>query len=145
MVTLAPELDRALDVIAVLSTAGVVVSCGHCDMSIAELDDAVAAGVTAATHLYNAMGSMSARSPGSAGAVLANRSLTAGIIADGVHVSPAMVAIAWRTLGPDRLFLVTDAIAALGLPHGPFRVGDTVVHVDEDGPRTLKECWLEAC
>ncbi len=136
MVTLAPELDRALDVVAVLCSAGVVVSCGHCDMTVAELDEAVAAGVTAATHLYNAMGSMSARSPGSAGAVLASDSLTAGIIADGLHVSPAMVAVAWRTLGPDRLFLVTDAIAALGLPHGPFRVGDTVVHVDENGPRT---------
>jgi N-acetylglucosamine-6-phosphate deacetylase len=131
-------LDWALDVVAVLSSAGVVVSCGHCDMSVAELDDAVAAGATAATHLYNAMGSMSARVPGSAGAVLANGSLMAGIIADGLHVSPAMVAIAWHSLGPERLFLVTDAIAALGLPHGPFRVGDTVVHVDEDGPRTVR-------
>jgi N-acetylglucosamine-6-phosphate deacetylase len=62
----------------------------------------------------------------------------AGIIADGLHVSPEMIAIAWRMLGPDRLFLVTDAIAALGLPHGPFRVGDTVVHVDEEGPRTVR-------
>lgn len=138
MVTLAPELDKALDVVAVLSSAGVVVSCGHCDMSVAELDDAIAAGATAATHLYNAMGSMSARSPGSAGAVLANGSLMAGIIADGLHVSPEMIAIAWHSLGPERLFLVTDAIAALGLPHGPFRVGDTVVHVDEDGPRTVR-------
>ena len=55
-----------------------------------------------------------------------------------IHVSPEMIAIAWRVLGPDRLFLVTDAIAALGLPHGPFRVGDTVVHVDEEGPRTVR-------
>ena len=137
MVTLAPELDRAMDVVVVFRSAGVVVSCGHCDMSVAELDEAVAAGATAATHLFNAMGSMSARAPGSAGAVLANGSVMAGIIVDGLHVSREMVAIAWHTLGPERLFLVTDAMAALGLPHGPFRLGDTVVHVDELGPRTV--------
>ena len=136
MVTLAPELDGALDLIADLAEHGVVVSCGHCEVSALQLHDAVRAGATAATHLFNAMGSMSARSPGSAGAVLAEAALTAGIIVDGVHVDPTMVAVAWRALGPGRLVLVTDAIAALGLGHGSFRVGDTDVHVDERGPRT---------
>ncbi len=105
-------------------------------MSVSQLGDAISAGATAATHLFNAMGSMTARAPGSAGAVLADETVTAGIIADGLHVDPAMVAVAWRAMGPARLALVTDAIAALGLGHGSFRVGDTDVHVDERGPRT---------
>ena len=135
LVTLAPELEGALDLVTDLTSRGVVVSCGHCDVSAAELDQAIAAGVTAVTHLFNAMGSLSARSPGTAGAVLADGTLKTGIIADGLHVDPAMVAIAWRALGPDRLFLVTDAIAALGLPGGRFRIGDTDVLVDERGAR----------
>lgn len=136
MVTLAPEMAGALVLIADLVGRGVVVSCGHCEITSADLDRAVAAGATSATHLFNAMGTMSARLPGSAGAVLAHRTLSAGIIADGVHVDPAMVDLAWRLLGPDRLLLVTDAIAALGLPHGSYRIGATEVSVDERGPRT---------
>ena len=135
-VTLAPELDGALDVIADLARRGIVVSLGHCEITSADLDRAVASGATAATHLFNAMGTMSARVPGTAGAILASASLTASIIADGVHVDPAMVALAWRALGSNRLLLVTDAIAALGLPHGEYHVGDTDVVVGDDGPRT---------
>lgn len=136
MVTLAPELSDALDVVNDLTRRGIVASCGHCEMSTAQLDAAVAAGATAATHLFNAMGPMSARSPGSAGAVLTNGAIAAGIIVDGIHVDPIMVALAWRLMGPHRLFLVTDAIAALGVSHGSFRIGATEVRVDEHGPRT---------
>lgn len=137
LVTLAPELHGALDVVTHLTGRGIVVSCGHSEITASVLDDAVAAGVSAATHLYNAMGSMSARVPGTAGAVLTNDSLCVGIIADGLHVDPTMVALAWKVLGP-RLFLVTDAVAALGLPFGTFRVGDTELSVDEHGPRTAQ-------
>ncbi len=138
LVTLAPEVEGALDLVADLKHRGIVVCCGHSDVTVAELGRAVAAGVTGATHLFNAMGSLSARSPGAAGAVLADNSLMAGIIVDGLHVDPAMVAIAWRALGRGRLFLVTDAIAALGLPGGLFRIGDTEVQVDERGARTAR-------
>lgn len=131
--TLAPELEGALELVADLTSRGVVVSCGHCELSVNGLGAAVAAGVTGATHLFNAMGALSARSPGTAGAVLASPTLNVGIIADGLHVDPAMVAIAWRALGAGRLFLVTDSIAALGLPGGPFRIGATEVIVDETG------------
>ena len=137
LVTLAPELDGALDLVADLVGRGVTVCCGHCEVSVGGLKAAVAAGVTGATHLFNAMGALSARSPGTAGAVLANSTLMAGIIVDGLHVDPAMVAVAWRALGPGRVFLVTDAIAALGLPGGPFRIGDTDVLVDETGVHTV--------
>jgi N-acetylglucosamine-6-phosphate deacetylase len=139
MVTLAPEMAGAMDLIADLVSCGVTVSCGHCEVDTDLLAAAVAAGATVATHLFNAMGTMSARQPGTAGAVLGNGSVSAGIIADGIHVDPVMVEIAWKVLGPGRLFLVTDAIAAVGLPFGSFRIGATEVHVDERGPRTTDD------
>jgi N-acetylglucosamine-6-phosphate deacetylase len=135
MVTLAPELHGAFDVITHLTSRGIVVSCGHSEISVPVLEEAVRVGVTAATHLYNAMGSMSARMPGTAGAVLANRSLYVGLIADGLHVDPAMVSIAFKALG-SRLFLVSDAISALGLEPGTHRIGGMEVTVGEGGPRT---------
>jgi len=136
MVTLAPELDGALDVIAELHNHGVVVCAGHTASERRELEQAVSAGLTGATHLYNAMGAMSARAPGTIGATIANEAIITGIIVDGIHVDPIMVALALRVLGPDRLALVTDAIAALGLPHGSYGVGETQVTVDETGAHT---------
>ena len=136
MVTLAPELPGALDVVARLVAAGVVVCAGHTEAGPHELALARRAGVTGVTHLFNAMGPMSARAPGAAGATMSDPSLIAGLIVDGLHVDPAMVAVAWRALGPQRVALVTDAMAALGLPDGPSVIGDTAVVVDERGVRT---------
>jgi N-acetylglucosamine-6-phosphate deacetylase len=136
MVTLAPELDGALDVIADLVSRGVVVCAGHTAATSDELAKAVDSGVTGATHLYNAMGSMSARAPGTTGPLLAHPSLICGVIVDGIHVDPVMVEVAWRSLGPRQIALVSDAIAALGLPHGSYSIGTTSVSVDETGCRT---------
>lgn len=136
MVTLAPELPGALDVVAQLRRAGVVVCAGHTDAGPRTLAAAVDAGVRGVTHLFNAMGPMSARRPGAAGAALCNPDVIAGLIVDGLHVDPAMVTLAWRVLGPSRLALVTDAMAALGLGHGTTVIGDTAVTVDERGART---------
>lgn len=136
MVTIAPELPLALDVVEQLVAGGVTVCAGHTQATPADLQTAIAAGVRGVTHLFNAMGTMSARAPGPAGATLGDASLIAGLIVDGLHVDPAMVCLAWRALGPGRIALVTDAIAALGLPHGTYSVGDTSVVVDETGART---------
>jgi len=136
MVTIAPELDGALAVIEQLAAAGVVVCAGHTDADPAQLELAVAAGARGVTHLFNAMGPMTARSPGPAGAAMAHPTLIAGLIVDGIHVDPAMVRLAWRALGPDRLALVSDAMAALGLAHGTYAIGDTEVVVDGSGART---------
>ena len=136
MVTLAPELSQAFGVIEQLVTNGVAVCAGHTAANPDELEKAIAAGVRGVTHLFNAMGPINARSPGPAGATLANSELIAGLIVDGVHVDPVMVRLAWKILGPDRVALVTDAIAALGLPHGTFSVGETHVVVGDDGART---------
>jgi N-acetylglucosamine-6-phosphate deacetylase len=131
MVTLAPELPGALDVIRDLTNRGVVVCIGHTTADDAELDAAFAAGATGATHLYNAMGPFGARAPGTVGALLAHPTVVCGLIVDGVHVHPTMVAVAWRALGREQIALVTDATAALGAPPGEYRIGDIDVTADE--------------
>ena len=136
MVTIAPELPGALSVIGRLVENGVSVCAGHTDANASEIRAAVAAGLGGATHLFNAMGAMSARLPGPAGAILVDPDLIAGLIVDGLHVDPVMVRLAWQMLGPDRLALVSDSISALGLPHGTYSIGDTAVVVDDSGART---------
>jgi N-acetylglucosamine-6-phosphate deacetylase len=136
MVTLAPELPHALEVIERLVANGVSVCAGHTDASTAEMKAAVSAGVRGVTHLFNAMTPMTARSPGPAGSTLSDSDLIAGLIVDGLHVDPVMVRLAWQALGPHRFALVSDAISALGLSYGAYSVGDTQVVVDERGART---------
>jgi len=136
MVTLAPELPSGLDVVAELVGHGVTVCAGHTEATDAELGAAVAVGLRGVTHLFNAMTPISARNPGPAGATLADPALIAGLIVDGLHVDRAMVRLAWRALGPRRVALVSDAVAALGMGFGAYAIGDTEVVVDETGVRT---------
>ena len=112
MVTLAPEAARP-DQIAALSAAGVIVSLGHSDCDLDTARAAIAAGACAATHLYNAMSQLGHRSPGLVGAVLSGPELSAGLIADGVHVHPAAMQVALAAR-PDGLFLVTDCMGFAG-------------------------------
>ena len=135
LVTLAPELPGGLAVVEQLVGAGVVVAAGHTAATAEELERAVAAGVTYVTHLYNGMAPFGHRDPGPVGMALADRRLTAGLIADGIHVHPVAVAAAWRALGPARLDLVTDAVAALGRPPGRFPLGGRTVTLGDDGVR----------
>lgn len=119
LVTLAPELAGALDVVETLRSNGVVVSIGHSQATAAQVDAAIAAGATSVTHLFNAMSPLHHREPGVAGSALQDDRLTVGLIADGVHVDPRVVRIAERALG-DRLVLVSDAVALLGVDgHDP--------------------------
>ena len=135
MVTLAPELPGALAVVEDLAGRGVVVAAGHSEATSAQMDAAVAAGVRYATHLFNAMAPLHHREPGLGGAVLCGTPVVAGLIADGVHVHPRMVALAWSMLGPARCSLVSDAMAGLGMPFGVHRLGPGEVHVGPDGAR----------
>ena len=115
LVTLAPELPGALDVIADAGrTRGVVVSLGHTDASAEQFAAGLAAGATYVTHLFNGMRPFGHRDPGPIGAALADDRVVAGVIADGIHVDPVAVRMAWRALGPRRFNLVTDAVAAAG-------------------------------
>lgn len=135
LVSLAPELPGALDVIRAVADRGVLVSAAH---SMATYDEAIAgfdAGVRYGTHLFNAMPALGHRDPGLPGALLADDRVTVGMIVDGIHVHPAMVKLVWRMLGPGRLNLVTDAMAALGMAPGVHLLGDFEVTVDETSAR----------
>ena len=123
MVTMAPELPGSQPVIETLIKFGVVVSAGH---SAATLEEATAGfewGISAVTHLFNAMEPFDHRAPGLIGAVIKDPKAIAGIIADGIHSDPSAVLAAWRWLGPSRLALVTDAMAAAGLGDGDYELG----------------------
>ena len=129
MATIAPELPGALEVIAALVARGVVVSVGHTEATAAQVEAAVAAGVTCLTHLGNAMAPMLTREPGPVGVALGGADLVAGVIADGHHLHPSFLVAAWRALGPARFLSVSDTTAALGLPDGAARLGDQDVVV----------------
>lgn len=129
MVTIAPELPGALDVIAALVGGGVVVALGHTEATAEQVAAAVAHGARAITHLGNAMPPFSARQPGPIGAALTDPRLVAGVIADGHHLDPVALAALWQALGPERMLSVTDCTAALGMPDGPARLGDRRVVV----------------
>ncbi len=133
MVTLAPELPGAATCIASARAAGVVVSAGHSDATYEQAVEAFAAGVTAVTHLGNAMSGLHHRAPGLVGAALATPGVVVGVIADGHHLHPGMLGLVAAAAG-DRVALVTDAVAAAGLPAGQHRLGGTVVTTSTDQP-----------
>jgi N-acetylglucosamine-6-phosphate deacetylase len=135
LVTLAPELPGALPVVETLAGRGVLVSSGHSMATYAEAQAAFAAGARYGTHLFNAMPTLEHREPGLPGALLTTPGQTAGIIPDGVHTHPAIVALAWQMKGPKRLNVVTDAMAALGMPPGRYMLGDQEVTVTERDAR----------
>ena len=135
IVTLAPELPGALAMVRQLAGQGVVVAAGH---SSATWDGARAgfdAGIRSATHLFNAMGPLDHREPGLVSAALADPRVTVGLIADGIHVHPGVVDLVRRLVGPDRLALVTDAMAALGMGPGRYRLGSRLVVCDARSAR----------
>jgi N-acetylglucosamine-6-phosphate deacetylase len=135
LVTLAPELPGALRLIEALRARGIVVSAGH---SIAAYDQALRsfeAGLTLGTHLFNAMPALNHREPGLIGALLTHSEVSIDLIADGIHVHPAMIALALKAKGAQRLALITDAMAALGMPSGQYRLGDFEVIVDGTSAR----------
>lgn len=129
MVTLAPELPGADEVVPRLVAAGTVVSIGHSDASSAEARTSFGWGVSHATHLFNAMSGLDHRSPGVAAAILLDEAVTTGLIADGIHIADEMLRLALRILGPERIALVTDAMAAMGVGDGAYRVGTIPVEV----------------
>lgn len=123
VMTLAPELEGASEVIAEAARRGVAVSIGHSDADMNTARAAVAAGATHATHTFNAMRPFAHRDPGIIGEVLTDSRLTADIIADGLHVDPAVVQLFLQAKGPDRAVLISDATSGTGMPAGRYRMG----------------------
>src|SRR5918997_4736932 len=120
MVTLAPELEGAAAIMDLASKRGAVVCAGHSDVAFEPAYGALDGGAAGVTHLFNAMSAMHHREPGLPGAAFAHPRAVCGLISDGLHVHPEMVGLAFRMLGPDRLCLVTDAIAATGMEDGEY-------------------------
>ena len=129
IMTIAPELDGALEVIAEAARLGVCVSMGHSDAEMKSASAGVAAGARHATHTFNAMRPLDHRQPGIIGEVLTDPRLSADIIADGIHLDPAIVRLFLQSKGPDQAVLITDAISATGMPDGSYRLGTFEVEV----------------
>jgi N-acetylglucosamine-6-phosphate deacetylase len=135
LLTLAPERSGALEAIARLRDAGVVVSVGHTDATADVVLAAAGAGARMVTHLFNAQRGIHHREPGVAGAALADPRLVCGLILDGHHVVDAVARIALAA-APGRIALVTDAIAAAGMPAGMYELGgEPVIVRDGEPPR----------
>ncbi len=129
LMTIAPELPGALDVIAHARSLGVRVSLGHSNASVAEAEAGVSAGASSATHTFNAMRTFDQREPGILGVVLSEDALYAELICDGLHVHPRAVPLFYRAKGPERAILITDAISATGMPDGTYRLGELEVRL----------------
>ncbi|MDE2182926.1 MAG: N-acetylglucosamine-6-phosphate deacetylase [Alphaproteobacteria bacterium] len=126
LVTLAPEIVKP-GVIEALSKAGVAVCAGHTDATFEETQAALAAGLRGFTHVFNAMTPLKNREPGVVGAALDDRDSWCGIIMDGFHVHPAVLRMAYRAKGPDKLMLVTDAMPPVGSAAKTFRLQGRII------------------
>jgi N-acetylglucosamine-6-phosphate deacetylase len=130
MVTLAPERPDALERIRRLREREILVSLGHTDATFEDFIAGVDAGARMATHLYNAMSPFAHRAPGAIGAALTDERVTVGLIADGIHSHPASLQLAVRAKGAERIALVSDMMAAAGMPPGQYELGGQNVTVD---------------
>jgi N-acetylglucosamine-6-phosphate deacetylase len=129
MVTVAPERDGALAAIGQLVDAGVIAAIGHTEATYDQTRAAIAVGATVGTHLFNAMRAIDRREPGPIIALLEEPRVTVELITDGVHVDPAVYRHVTRSAGPDRVSLVTDAMAAAGMADGTYELGPVAVDV----------------
>jgi N-acetylglucosamine-6-phosphate deacetylase len=135
VLTIAPELPGAMEVIAEAARRKVCVSIGHSDAEMPVAKAAVAAGARHATHTFNAMRPLDHREPGIIGEVLSDDGITADMIVDGIHVDPAVVELFLKAKGPERAVLITDAISATGMPDGRYHLGPIEVDL-KDGKCT---------
>ena len=135
LMTLAPELPGALDLVDLLHARGVVVSLGHTNATASEAHAAFDRGVRAVTHVFNAMRPLAHRDPGVVGAALIRPDVVLQAIVDGVHLDPDVVRLLWR-VGAGRLSLVTDAIAGAGLGDGTYALGEIEIVVADDVVRS---------
>ena len=136
IMTMAPELEGAVELIAAAAARGVCVSLGHSDADFAAAEHGITAGARHATHTFNAMRPLSHnnldnRNPGILGAVLTDRRVSVDLIADGIHLDPAIVKLIAEAKGPERTVLITDAISATGMPDGQYRLGGFEVDLRE--------------
>ncbi|MEU9719191.1 N-acetylglucosamine-6-phosphate deacetylase [Streptomyces sp. NPDC047976] len=138
MVTLATELPGGLDSVRLLAEHGVIAAIGHTDSTYDQTRQAIDAGATVATHLYNAMPGLEHRAPGPIAALLEDERVTVELINDGTHLHPAMLELAFHHAGAHRVALITDAMDAAGFGDGTYHLGPLEVEV-KDGVARLVE------
>lgn len=129
LMTIAPELPHAAEVIEHATRLGVRVSLGHSNATALETLAGIHAGARSATHTFNAMRALDHREPGILGTVLDRDDLFAEIICDGIHVAPELVRLFLKAKGPERSILVTDGMSATGMPEGTYMLGKFEVQV----------------
>lgn len=137
LVTLAPEVTGGISRVRRLRERDVLVSLGHTDGTSDEIFAAIDAGAGMLTHLFNAMSPFTHRAPGAVGAALADNRVAVGVIADGVHVHPLALAVAVAAKGASGIVLVSDMMAAAGMPAGRYQLGPQPVDVDTISARLL--------
>jgi N-acetylglucosamine-6-phosphate deacetylase len=138
MVTLATELPGGIDSVRLLSEHGVIAAIGHTDATYEQTVEAIDAGATVATHLFNAMPALGHRAPGPIAALLEDERVTVELINDGTHLHPAALELAFHHAGPDRVAFITDAMDAAGFGDGRYMLGPLEVEV-ADGVARLVE------
>ncbi|PTX47672.1 N-acetylglucosamine 6-phosphate deacetylase [Melghirimyces profundicolus] len=142
MITLAPELEGAEPFIRFVAVKPVLISAGHTDAKLDDIHRSMKWGVQHLTHFYNAMRSLHHREPGTIGAGLLQQELTVELIADGIHVHPDMLRLAYLTKGADRIALITDASILCGLADGVYKRGGREIIV-ENGLIRLRDGTLK--
>jgi len=139
VITIAPELPGARDLITAAASAGVTVAVGHTDATAEVTAAAVDAGATHATHLFNGMRPVHHREPGPVGALLDSEEVSCEVIADGVHLHDTIIRLTAHIAGPGRLVLVTDAMSAAGLRDGRYQLGSRQVSVSGGVARLIDD------
>ncbi|MEV7153333.1 N-acetylglucosamine-6-phosphate deacetylase [Streptomyces misionensis] len=138
MLTLAAELPGGIDSVRLLAEHGVIAAIGHTDGTYEQTVEAIEAGATVATHLFNAMPALGHRAPGPVAALLEDERVTVELINDGTHLHPAALELAFHHAGADRVAFITDAMDAAGQGDGRYLLGPLEVEVS-DGVARLVE------
>ena len=137
IMTIAPELPGALEIIADLAGSGIIAAMGHTNATYEEAMRGIDAGITHVTHIGNAMRSLHHREPGAFGAVLMTEGLTAQIITDGIHLHPQVVSWIIRLKGPKDCAIISDGIGAMGMPAGTYSYGRLAYTIEGGAARYL--------
>jgi N-acetylglucosamine-6-phosphate deacetylase len=138
MVTLATELPGGIDSVRLLAEHGVIAAIGHTDATYEQTAEAIEAGATVATHLFNAMPTLGHRSPGPVAALLEDERVTVELIDDGTHLHPASLQLAFHHAGAGRVAFITDAMDAAGIGDGRYMLGPLEVDVSEGVARLVQ-------
>ncbi|MCS0600465.1 N-acetylglucosamine-6-phosphate deacetylase [Streptomyces sp. LP11] len=138
MVTLATELPGGVDSVRLLAEHGVIAAIGHTDATYEQTVEAIDAGATVATHLFNAMPTLGHRAPGPIAALLEDERVTVELINDGTHLHPAALELAFHHAGAERVAFITDAMDAAGIGDGRYMLGPLEVEVSEGVARLVE-------